>query len=96
MPGTLDLGGTWLIKGIDGRRGAPESFVAETVDLRTFIEAQVPGEVHLDLLRHGIIADPRVGTNALEARWVEEQYWIYRRDRRARRGCGCSVGRAGL
>ncbi|MCE5257896.1 MAG: hypothetical protein LLG44_02420 [Chloroflexi bacterium] len=79
MKGILDLGGAWKIKGIDGRRGAPESYCAESIDERTFISAWVPGEVHLDLQRQGIIDDPRLGTNALNGRWIEEQYWIYRK-----------------
>ncbi|MHB1356446.1 MAG: glycoside hydrolase family 2 protein [Anaerolineae bacterium] len=79
MNGNLSLDGNWKIKGIDGRRGSPESFCVESVDERTFIDAQVPGEVHLDLLRQGIIGDPRLGTEALRSRWVEEQYWVYRR-----------------
>ena len=79
MNHTYSLDGLWKIKGIDGRRGSPESFCAEIVDERTFIPAQVPGEVHLDLLRLGLIGDPRLGTEALRSRWVEEQYWVYRR-----------------
>jgi len=79
MRGKITLDGEWLIKGTDGRRGSPESYCAATIDERTFTAAQVPGEIHLDLMRAGIIDDPRIGTNALRARWVEEQYWIYRR-----------------
>jgi len=80
MKGKLDLNGSWKLKGVDGRRDNPESYCTEQVDERTFITANVPGEVHLDLIRQDIIADPRLGTNALAARWVEEQYWIYRKD----------------
>lgn len=79
MVGRTRLDGTWKLKGIDGRRGGVGPYCAENVDERTFLDAQVPGEVHVDLLRHGLISDPRVGTNALDARWVEEQFWIYRR-----------------
>jgi beta-mannosidase len=79
MLGKMSLDGTWTLKGTDGHRGSPASYCAEEVDERMFLIAQVPGEVHLDLLRQGRIADPRVGTHALAARWVEEQYWIYRR-----------------
>ena len=79
MLGKMSLDGLWKLKGTDGRHGGLEPFCAATVDERTFIEAQVPGEVHLDLRRAGQIEDPRLGTNGLKARWVEEQYWIYRR-----------------
>jgi beta-mannosidase len=79
MVGHASLDGMWLLKGTDGRRGDIASYCVPDVDERAFFEAQVPGEVHLDLMRMGRIADPREGTNALDARWVEEQFWIYRR-----------------
>jgi beta-mannosidase len=79
MVGKMSLDGTWKIKGIDGRRGGVTPYCDAVIDERTFIDARVPGEVHLDLMRHGQIGDPRVASNALAARWVEEQYWIYRR-----------------
>jgi beta-mannosidase len=41
--------------------------------------------VHETLLEHGIIADPNVGTNILNCRWVEETMWYYRRTFRAPR-----------
>lgn len=44
-----------------------------------WMDAQVPGEVHLDLLREGRIDDPYVHGNVLKARWVEECVWHYRR-----------------
>ena len=47
------------------------SLCAEVLDERTFIEGRVPGEVHLDLVRAGRIADPRLGTEALAASWEE-------------------------
>jgi beta-mannosidase len=79
MVGTMSLDGTWKLRGIDGRRGGVASYCMEGADERTCIDAQVPGEVHLDLMRCGQIDDPRWGTNALRARWVEEQFWIYHR-----------------
>ena len=43
------------------------------------IEAVVPGEVHLDLLRHGRIAEPLYDRNARDCAWVEERAWWFRR-----------------
>ncbi len=74
----LSLDGVWKIRGFDYQQGEPEDFVAEDSDERTFIEARVPGEVHLDLERAGRISDCNLGTNAQSARWVEEQKWVYR------------------
>ena len=40
-------------------------------------DASVPGTVHADLLRHGLIDDPFVGLNEYGNRWVEEADWTY-------------------
>jgi beta-galactosidase/beta-glucuronidase len=37
----------------------------------------VPGNVHLELLRAGLIEDPRVGVGVLTSRWVETCRWSY-------------------
>jgi beta-mannosidase len=51
----------------------------DTDELAMAWDAAVPGEVHLDLVRAGVIDEPTTGLNALRARWVEECYWFYRR-----------------
>jgi beta-mannosidase len=40
--------------------------------------AIVPGCVHRDLLRAGLIPDPHWGTNELDLQWIEERDWEYR------------------
>jgi beta-mannosidase len=76
----LDLSGTWRIRWTDGQRGRANYAERDTVDEARYIDAQVPGEVHLDVQRAGWIEDPYVGTNVLSARWVEEMIWSYRRE----------------
>jgi beta-mannosidase len=39
--------------------------------------AQVPGCVHLDLFRNGLIPDPFWGTNEWHLQWIEEKNWTY-------------------
>ncbi len=46
---------------------------------RGWIDATVPGEIHLDLMRQGLLDDPYVDINIFKARWVEECVWHYRR-----------------
>lgn len=43
-----------------------------------WMPAEVPGCVHLDLLRNGKIADPYYGTNELGLQWIEKRDWEYR------------------
>ena len=79
MSCTLSLNGDWLINNYDGQHGNWEEFVKPDVCLEGFIGAIVPGEIHLDLEREGVIKDCLYGRNALEARWVEEDIWVYRK-----------------
>ena len=41
------------------------------------IPATVPGCVHNDLLRAGLIEDPYEGMNALKSPWVSDYWWEY-------------------
>ncbi|MBC8066442.1 MAG: glycoside hydrolase family 2 protein [Chlorobia bacterium] len=43
-----------------------------------WLSAQVPGHVHVDLVKHGIIADPFSGMNELGCQWIDERDWSYR------------------
>ncbi len=48
----------------------------QTQDLG-WLEAEVPGYVHTDLIRHGVIGDPIIEKHELGCRWVDERDWIY-------------------
>ena len=43
-----------------------------------WLSAQVPGCIHLDLRRHGLIPDPFYGANELDLAWIEREDWAYR------------------
>lgn len=43
------------------------------------LSAHVPGVVHMDLLRHGIIDEPYKGYNELEYKWIYKSDWQYRK-----------------
>ena len=45
---------------------------------KRWLSAEVPGCVHLDLLRHGLIKDPFWGSNELDLQWIEHEDWKYR------------------
>ena len=61
---------------------------------KNWISAQVPGHIHPDLVRAGIIADPLARMHELGCRWVDEADWTYRTvfevspERLAARGTG--------
>ncbi len=79
MLSILDLNGTWQARGFDGQHGVPENYVRPDADQRIFIDAAVPGDIHLDLERAGLVGDRNIGLNTQNQRWVEEQIWVYRR-----------------
>lgn len=42
-----------------------------------WLEAQIPGEIHLDLMRAGLMPDPSVGANMPDCRWPETRSWWF-------------------
>jgi len=43
-----------------------------------WLEAVVPGHIHLDLMQHGIIPNPHERMNEYGVQWVDETDWSYR------------------
>ncbi len=43
-----------------------------------WIPAKVPGGVHYDLWKAGLIEDPYFGQNSMKCEWVENRWWMYR------------------
>lgn len=43
-----------------------------------WLPAAVPGGVHYDLWRAGLIGNPYIGQNSLLCEWVEHRWWMYR------------------
>lgn len=50
----------------------------ELLGVTEWMPATVPGGVHEDLFREGLIADPYVELNSLHCEWVENRWWAYR------------------
>lgn len=80
MTRTLSLNGAWDLAWASGQRGRLEYEVNGKPVKSRYLKAQVPGEVHDDLLRQGLISDPYVKGQVLQSRWVEEMLWSYRRE----------------
>ncbi|GAA1824517.1 glycoside hydrolase family 2 protein [Agromyces salentinus] len=68
-----DLGGAWHLRLIDAGEGAPD-------ELRSLsVEALVPGQVHTDLLRAGLLEDPDVALRERDQMWIGHSRWSYSR-----------------
>ena len=74
---TLDLSGKWKVlerpKSSEGVAG-----LAKVLNTKAgWISAEVPGEIHLDLVRAKRMEDPLVSLNAKKSRWPETRSWWY-------------------
>ena len=50
----------------------------EYLDKSKWIDAVVPGNVHLDLLRNNFIPDPFFGQNEAKLQWISDKNWTYK------------------
>lgn len=66
---SLDLNGQWILSGFgpDGEH-------------KQGLTATVPGHVHVDLARAGVILDPFWRDQADQCQWVEDWDWQYERE----------------
>jgi beta-mannosidase len=75
---TINLNGTWSVRpqpvACIGEAGLAQALEAGG----GWLPAVVPGEIHLDLIRAGKMAEPTVGANMPECRWPETQSWWHR------------------
>lgn len=73
----------WSLRGFDRETTTAAGTIipaAALDDDAGWLPAEVPGDVHSTLLRHGLIEDPFYDTNAEKCRWVEEKVWWYRKE----------------
>jgi len=73
----ISLDGRWKLQYFDFGRTVGQ--FSEEYDDSWWIDAEVPGEVHETLLKHGLIEDPLYGKNCDKREWVERVDWWYRR-----------------
>jgi len=76
---TITLNGTWQLCYCNPGEGETLGWPANGSQGHDFIVAQVPGDVHLDLLAAGLIEEPLYSRNALDCQWVAEKDWWYSR-----------------
>lgn len=51
---------------------------SEMMGVTEWFKACVPGGIHADLTREGIIEDPYYELNSLKCEWVENRWWLYK------------------
>jgi beta-mannosidase len=70
----LILAADWRFKGRNPSKPVLEDIISD----EGWLGAVVPGTVHQDLLRQGLIPDPFYGLNEEAVQWVGECDWLYR------------------
>jgi beta-mannosidase len=60
------------------KKNLHENWVFAAQDDMQWRSAEVPGVVHTDLIRHGVIPDPWFRLNEKDAQWVENKDWVYK------------------
>src|ERR1043166_9736352 len=63
---------SWCVRAVGDLAAVPAALRGQEVP------ARVPGCVHTDLIRAGLIPDPLVGMNEREVQWIGEMDWQYR------------------
>jgi beta-mannosidase len=77
MKQSLPIESSWQVMHVEPNLGPTVGCSALPLDER-WVPANVPGEVHLDYERAGLIEDPFYGLNHDNIRWMEEMDWWYR------------------
>ena len=71
MSNRIDLNGAWQLRWNTGQHGGDlNRVITPHYDPDQSIPAQVPGEIHLDLIHAGLLQEPTTSLNCLAARWV--------------------------
>ncbi|MGI6208182.1 MAG: glycoside hydrolase family 2 protein, partial [Anaerolineae bacterium] len=73
----LELDGDWALRYCDAGQGEAAGWPQSGVEGPESYPAEVPGDVHLDLARAGVIPEPLEGENVTELGWMEEKDWWY-------------------
>ncbi len=78
----IDIGGSaWEVKGFwpwVPIKGTSMELGQELLGVTDWLPATIPGGVHYDLYRAGLIAHSYKDLNSLQCEWVENRWWLYR------------------
>ena len=77
MKKIVSLNGEWKLAYFNP--GSGKDAYNSSYDDSKWLSAKVPGDIHLDLVRHGLLPDPYYHLNFREHYWVEEKEWWYRK-----------------
>lgn len=73
---SISLDGEWQVAFCEDD---PGYLLSGAIHDQILVPAAVPGTALEAVVAAGMLGDPLFGMNSLQARWVEEQFWSYRR-----------------
>ena len=73
----LELTGIWKFS-ISEKTYKSELIPSENIKPANWFNADVPGTIHTDLFKNGLIEDPYYSDNELKLGWIAEQDWVYK------------------
>jgi len=74
---TISLDGEWALRFCEAGEGEAAGWPRTGVAGNGSHTARVPGDVHLDMIRAGVIKKPLFAENAKLCEWMEEKDWWY-------------------
>ena len=80
MKNILELDGAWALNYFDEGSGEKQKAYLPEKVFKNGLQAKVPGDVHLDLIREKLIPEPLYNMNVKKAAWVEEKEWWYKKE----------------
>jgi len=92
---TISVAGqSWQLKGFwpwVPLQGRSMETASELMGVTDWLPATVPGGVHFDLFRAGLIPHPYIDAQSLACEWVENRWWLYRTTLERPADCGDRV-----
>jgi len=82
MGNKISLNGTWDLTWAEGLPLIPFANYnsGAKVKGREYLKAEVPEATIMTLKREGLVSDPYIGLNSLNATWMDSVFWIYYRE----------------
>lgn len=77
---SINLNGIWKVRPDDFSLSGNSGIERVLQSRDGWIDAEVPGEVHLDLINAGMMEEPTVGDNMPDCRWPETRSWWFKTD----------------
>jgi beta-mannosidase len=75
----VSLNGIWSLKYCNPGEGEASDWPSKGLSGEEFYLAQVPGDIHVDLMKAKVIEEPLFGENAKSCEWMENKDWWYSR-----------------